>query len=84
MPTLSTIILSIKGEARKANIQYNELTLDVIQKYFKKKEEPELICCYEDDKMIFIFGYKKGKKELKIKQNYLIHMDLLYYTETRL
>ena len=62
MPTLSTIILSIKGEARKANIQYNELTLDVIQKYFKKKEEPELICCYEDDKMIFIFGYKKGKK----------------------
>ena len=64
MPALSTILLSIKGEARKANLQCtDELTIDVIQKYFKKKDAPEQICYYEhDDKFIFIFGYKKGKK----------------------
>ena len=66
MPTLSTILLSIKGEARKANLQLNsdgDLTMDTIQKYFKKKDEPEQICYYEyDSKIIFVFGYKKGKK----------------------
>jgi DNA-directed RNA polymerase subunit M/transcription elongation factor TFIIS len=66
MPTLSTVLLSIKGDVRKANLQLNEnsnLTMDIIQKYFKKKDEPEMICYYEwDSKIIFIFGYKKGKK----------------------
>jgi DNA-directed RNA polymerase subunit M/transcription elongation factor TFIIS len=66
MPTLSTILLSIKGEARKANLQLTsngDLTMDIIQKYFKKKDEPEQICYYEyDSKIVFIFGYKKGKK----------------------
>jgi transcription elongation factor S-II len=66
MPTLSTILLSIKGEARKANLQLNsnnELTMETLQKYFKKKDEPERVCYYEhDNKIIFIFGYKKGKK----------------------
>jgi transcription elongation factor S-II len=34
-----------------------------MQKYFKKKDAPEQICYYEyDNKIIFIFGYKKGKK----------------------
>ena len=66
MPILSTIILSIKGEVRKANIQLNDnsnLTIEILQKYFKKKDEPEQICYYEyDNKIISIFGYKKGKK----------------------
>jgi transcription elongation factor S-II len=66
MPVLSTVLLSIKGEARKANLQLNDnsnLTIDIIQKYFKKKDEPEMICYYEwDSKIVFIFGYKKGKK----------------------
>ena len=66
MPTLSTIILSIKGEARKANLQLTDnsnLTIETLQKYFKKKDEPEQVCYYEyDNKIIFIFGYKKGKK----------------------
>jgi DNA-directed RNA polymerase subunit M/transcription elongation factor TFIIS len=65
MSTLSTIILSIKGEARKANLQLEngELKIETIQKYFKKKDEPEQICYYEyNDKIIFVFGYKKGKK----------------------
>lgn len=64
MPTLTTVILSTKGESRKANLQLSSdvtLTLDIIQKYFKKKEEPELICHYEN-KHLYIFGYKKGKK----------------------
>jgi DNA-directed RNA polymerase subunit M/transcription elongation factor TFIIS len=66
MPSLSTIVLSIKGEARKANLTLNEdssLPIESLQKYFKKKDEPENICCYDyDNKHIFIFGYKKGKK----------------------
>ena len=66
MPTLSTVVLKLKGEIAKANLQLtdeNELTIDSIQKYFKKKEQPELIATYEyDNKVLFIFGYKKGKK----------------------
>ncbi len=66
MPTLSTVLLSIKGEARKANLTLNEnsnLTIEALQKYFKKKDEPEQIGYYEhDNKVIFIIGYKKGKK----------------------
>jgi transcription elongation factor S-II len=66
MPTLSTVLLSIKGDVRKANLTLNEnsnLTIDILQKYFKKKDEPERVCYYEyDNKIIFIFGYKKGKK----------------------
>ena len=66
MPSLSTIALSIKGEARKANLTLNDdssLSIEILQKYFKKKDEPESICCYNyDNKHIFIFGYKKGKK----------------------
>jgi DNA-directed RNA polymerase subunit M/transcription elongation factor TFIIS len=63
---LSTVVLSIKGEIRKANIQLTEdgvLTIESIQKYLKKKEAPESICYYEyDNKVLFVFGYKKGKK----------------------
>ncbi len=66
MPTLSTVLLSIKGDIRKANIQLNDnsnLTIEILQKYFKKKDEPEQVCYYEyDNKIIFIYGYKKGKK----------------------
>jgi len=66
MPTLSTVLLSIKGEVRRANLQLtdaSELTLDSLQKYFKKKDVPQQICHYDyDNKVIFVFGYKKGKK----------------------
>lgn len=75
MPTLSTVLLSIKGEVRKANLQLdsnNNLTTEILQKYFKKKEQPELICCYEyDHKYIYIFGYKKGKKGTENKTELL-------------
>ena len=74
MPTLSTVLLSIKGEARKANLSLNEssnLTVEILQKYFKKKDEPERVCYYEyDNKIIFIFGYKKGKKGTENKSEF--------------
>ncbi len=66
MPSLSTVLLSIKGDIKKANIQLDdnsEVTIENLQKYFKKKDEPERVCYYEyDEKVIFVFGYKKGKK----------------------
>jgi hypothetical protein len=37
--------------------------MDAIQKYVKKKEQPEMVGHYEyDSKVFFLFGYKKGKK----------------------
>lgn len=71
MPTVSTVVLKIKGEVAKANLTLSDdgtLTLDNIQKYLKKKEQPELVCTYEyESKIIFIFGYKKGKKGTESK-----------------
>ena len=49
MTTLSTIVLSLKGEVRKVNLQYENLTFETLKKHFKKKENPELICHYEYD-----------------------------------
>jgi DNA-directed RNA polymerase subunit M/transcription elongation factor TFIIS len=65
MPTLSTVLLSTKGECRKINLPLSDgtLTIEAIQKYVKKKEQPEMIGHYEyDSKVFFLFGYKKGKK----------------------
>ena len=67
MPTtLSTVLLSTKGECRKISIPLTDngnLTMEIIQKYIKKKEQPEMVCHYEyDNKVFFLFGYKKGKK----------------------
>jgi transcription elongation factor S-II len=67
MPTiLSTVILTTKGEYRKANLTLETggiITMDIIQKYFKKKEAPEVVCEYGyDEKDVYIIGYKKGKK----------------------
>ena len=66
MTSLSTVVLSTKGEFRKASVALSadgSLTMENIQKYLKKKEQPERICYYEyDHKVIFIFGYSKGKK----------------------
>ena len=65
MTTLSTVLLSIKGDARKAQLQLptNDLTLEILQKYFKKKDAPELILTHPVENMfLHVFGYKKGKK----------------------
>lgn len=64
--TLSTVVLTSKGEVRKANLSLRAdgtLTLDAIKKYIKKKEDPELIGTWEDGaQYLNLFGYKKGKK----------------------
>jgi len=66
MPSLSTVVLTIKGDVRKANISLtdkNEITMEQLQKYAKKKDAPEMIRHIQaDTKHVFIFGYKKGKK----------------------
>jgi transcription elongation factor S-II len=66
MASLSTVVLSTKGDTRKASLTLSSdgtLTMDSIQKYLKKKDAPERVCYYEyDQKIIFIFGYSKGKK----------------------
>jgi DNA-directed RNA polymerase subunit M/transcription elongation factor TFIIS len=64
--TLSTVLLTAKGECRKANLSLGsngQLEIETIQKYLKKKEEPEEVATYDtEDRRISIFGYKKGKK----------------------
>jgi len=66
MTSLSTVVLSTKGEVRKANLTLTSdgtLTIENIQKYLKKKEQPERVCYYEyENKTFFVFGYTKGKK----------------------
>jgi len=66
MTSLTTIVITTKGETRKANMILGPdgaCTMDIIQKYMKKKEEPEMVADYAyDNKVFFLFGYKKGKK----------------------
>ena len=65
MTTVPTVLLSAKGDTRKANILIENdgsTNLVHIQKYFRKKETPEIIGFYESDSKYFtLFGYKKGK-----------------------
>ena len=52
MPILSTVVLTTKGEVKKTNLLLSEdgtVTMDTIQKYFKKKDIPENVCYYEYD-----------------------------------
>lgn len=65
--TVSTVLLTLKGECRKANLALSlngKLEIQTLQKYMKKKEEPEEIASYtmDDSRILSIFGYKKGKK----------------------
>ena len=66
MPAVSTVLLTVKGECRKANLTLSpngQLEIETLQKYFKKKEEPEEVATYTiDERQLSIFGYKKGKK----------------------
>jgi hypothetical protein len=67
MPTtLSTVVLTSKGECRKANLALTadgSLTPDAIQKFIKKKEHPEQVARYDMDHYhLTLFGYKTGKK----------------------
>jgi transcription elongation factor S-II len=62
---LVTVLLTTKGDVRKANLPLNddgEISLDSIQKYFRKKETPDELGRYKyNDRNLILFGYKKGK-----------------------
>jgi len=63
---LSTVLLSIKGDARKTTLSLSEdgsLPMETIKTYFKKKDLPEIVYQYEEeDYQLVVVGYKKGKK----------------------
>jgi transcription elongation factor S-II len=64
-PILTTITISTKGDVKKANLPHNddgEISLETVQKYFRKKELPEEIARYSyNDRQFVVIGYKKGK-----------------------
>ena len=67
MPTtLSTVLLTVKGECRKANLPMGpggRVDLETLQKYVKRKEAPEEVATYTvDERQLSLFGYRKGKK----------------------
>ena len=60
----SILILTQNAEVKQGKIENG--SIKSIQKYFKKKESPEQICYYESGtNILFVFGYKKGKKRNK-------------------
>lgn len=62
--TVSGLLLTAKGEVKQAKVTPSGagLTLDDIQKYLKKKTEPEYIGSYSyKSKYLHLFGYQKGK-----------------------
>ncbi len=65
--SISTVLLTLKGECRKATLPLDlsgQLTTETLQKYVKKKEAPEEVATYttSDERRLSLFGYKKGKK----------------------
>ena len=64
--TVSTVLLTVKGECRKANLPVGpggRIELETLQKYFKRKEAPEEVATFTiDDRQLSLFGYRKGKK----------------------
>ena len=61
----SILVLTQKAEVKsgKLNVEAGkEITLEVIQKYFKKKTEPEILGTYNYKSLtLFLFGYTTGK-----------------------
>jgi len=62
---VTILVLTQKAEVKssKLNIEDGkEITLEVIQKYFKKKTEPEILGTYNYKSLtLFLFGYTSGK-----------------------
>ncbi len=64
MSTVQSVLISASGELKKANLVLEDgiLTIESVQKYFRKKEIPDIIGQYNfNGKYISLFGYKKGK-----------------------
>ena len=59
----SILVLTQKAEVKTAKLSVDKnVTLEHIQKYFKKKTEPEFLGSYNcKSTTLFLFGYTKGK-----------------------
>ena len=70
---LTTIVLTTKGDVRKANLPLEEglLNLDILQKYLRKKDIPEDLGTLKTDAnlLLTLFGYTKGKTGTENKSN---------------
>jgi hypothetical protein len=70
---LTTIVLTTKGDVRKANLPLEEglLNLDILQKYLRKKDIPEDLGTLKTDAglLLTLFGYTKGKAGTENKTN---------------
>uniref|UniRef100_A0A6C0IEK2 TFIIS-type domain-containing protein n=1 Tax=viral metagenome TaxID=1070528 RepID=A0A6C0IEK2_9ZZZZ len=62
MSSFPILLLTQKAEVKQGKLSCDSVTLDVIQKYFKKKTEVDMIGTYLYKGLtLFLFGYTKGK-----------------------
>jgi DNA-directed RNA polymerase subunit M/transcription elongation factor TFIIS len=65
MPSLSTVVLALKGDARRAQVKLddsNKATIEVAQNYFRKKATPMEVGYLDyGDITVHLIGYKDGK-----------------------
>jgi hypothetical protein len=58
----SVLILTQKAEVKSAKLPVTNVTLKDIQKYFKKKVEPEVLGTYiYKTTILYLIGYTDGK-----------------------
>jgi transcription elongation factor S-II len=75
-PAYFTVLLSAKGEVRKANLQLNaagDLTQEIVHKYMRRKEAPEMLASLEDPATagtFTLFGYRKGKADTENRSTF--------------
>ena len=61
-PSFPILVLTQKAEVKQSKLVCESATLKSIQKYFKKKTEPEVLGTYRyKNQTLFLFGYTTGK-----------------------
>jgi transcription elongation factor S-II len=71
--TLSCVLLTSKGDVRRANIPTSEgtLSMDCLQKYLKRKEIPQELCTGKyRNYIIYVVGFKTGRKGTESKAQF--------------
>jgi len=70
MNSYPILVLTQKAEVKQGKLSCETVNLDVIQKYFKKKTEVDMLGTYlYKGVTLFLFGYTKGKAGNENKQN---------------
>lgn len=76
---MTTIVLTTKGDCRKANLTLEDgiLTLDILQKYLRKKDVPELLGTVKTDTdlLLTFIGYTKGKAGTENQTDIQLYID---------